>query len=124
MPDPAEPKLVKLPGGGVGLQVDRLIFPGATAGQVLTAVSDGAGGYVFVPGAAGGASPLTTNGDIYVRAGGVDARLAVGSTPQYLGVTSGLPAWKSFPWATHTSTGVQTTDATQTTCGSCTTFEQ
>lgn len=68
----------------------------------------------------GGSSPLITNGDLYMRAGGVNARLAVGSTPQYLGVSSGLPAWKSFPWATHTSTGVQTTDATQTTCGSYT----
>lgn len=40
-------------------------------------------------------NPMTTNGDIIIRAAGVPARLAVGSTGQFLGVSSGLPAYLS-----------------------------
>ena len=65
-------------------------------------------------------SPLTTNGDLFVRAGGVDARLGIGSTGQVLTVSGGAPTWSSLPWATHTSTGTTTTNATQTTCGTYT----
>jgi hypothetical protein len=71
--------------------------------------------------AVGGSSPLTTDGDLYVRAGGVDARLPIGTTGQVLTVSSGLAAWRSLPWASHTSMSVQTTNGTQTTCGSYTT---
>lgn len=39
--------------------------------------------------------PTTTNGDIIIRAAGVLARLAVGSSGQVLGVSGGLPAWVS-----------------------------
>lgn len=72
------------------------------------------------PTAAGSVSPLTTNGDLYTRAGGVDARLAIGSTGQVLSVSGGAPVWSSLPWASHTSTGTTTTNATTTTCGTYT----
>jgi hypothetical protein len=38
-------------------------------------------------------SILTTNGDIFIRSGGVIARLGIGSEGQVLTVTSGAPAW-------------------------------
>ena len=69
--------------------------------------------------AAGGASPLTTNGDLWFYST-TDTRLPVGTTAQVLRVVAGLPAWSSLPWAADTSTGVSTADATQTTCGSYT----
>ena len=68
----------------------------------------------------GGSSPLTTDGDLYARAAGVDARLPVGSSGQVLRVSGGLPAWASLPWLADASTGTTTADATQTTCGSYT----
>lgn len=40
---------------------------------------------------------LTTNGDLLVRAGGVPARLGVGSDGQLLTVVSGAPAWADAP---------------------------
>lgn len=45
---------------------------------------------------------LTTDGDILIRSGGVDTRLAIGTEGQYLAVSSGIPAW-----ATDTFTQVQ-----------------
>ena len=88
-----------------------------TNGQVL---SWDATASRWVPSTVAFTSPLTTNGDIFVRAGGVDARLGIGSTGQVLTVSSGAPAWSSLPWLTHTSTGTTTTNATQTTCGTYT----
>lgn len=64
-----------------------------TAGQVLTVV----GG---VPAwAATYADPLTTNGDIVARIGGVTTRLGIGTAGQVLGVSAGLPAWIAPPAA-------------------------
>ena len=53
--------------------------PGVDLDEVLAAV--------------GGSSPLTTDGDLYTRAGGADTRLAAGAEGQVLTVVSGLPAW-------------------------------
>jgi hypothetical protein len=47
-------------------------------------------------GGAAGASPLTTNGDIYTFSGGANARLAIGSAGQFLFVSSGAPAWNGL----------------------------
>jgi hypothetical protein len=38
-------------------------------------------------------TPLTTDGDLFVQAGGSDSRLAIGTDGQYLSVASGAPAW-------------------------------
>lgn len=38
-------------------------------------------------------SPMTTNGDLILQAGGVPTRLAIGTTGQSLRVVSGAPAW-------------------------------
>ena len=41
-------------------------------------------------------SILTANGDIFIRSGGVIARLAVGGAGQVVGVVAGLPAWTTL----------------------------
>jgi len=51
-------------------------------------------------------SPMTTNGDITIRSGGVATRLAVGSAGQVLGVSSGLPSWVAASTGTVTSVGL------------------
>ena len=65
-----------------------------TAGQVLS--TDGSGDLSWVDG--GGSSsytdPLTTDGDIVIRASGSTTRLGIGSEGQVLSVSSGLPAWE------------------------------
>ena len=40
--------------------------------------------------------PLTTNGDLVARIGGVTTRLAIGATGKFLRVVAGLPAWDSL----------------------------
>ena len=62
-----------------------------TDGQVLTYVAStgnweplGVGGYD---------DPLTTNGDIVIRSGGVTTRLGIGTEGQVLRVSSGEPVW-------------------------------
>lgn len=40
-------------------------------------------------------STLTTNGDIFYRAGGVVTRLPIGTNGYVLGVTAGLPVWEA-----------------------------
>lgn len=79
-------------------------YLGTTA--VLTDLSDVSGtpgsgdvlkfnGSLWAPGADAGASPLTTEGDIYYYTGGADARLPVGGGLQFLkGGT--VPAWTNF----------------------------
>lgn len=96
----------------------RISTTAPTNGQMLA--YDSTSGLYVPTTPSGSSSPLTTNGDLYTRAGGVDARLAIGTTGQVLTVSGGAPAWASLPWASHFSAGVQTTDATQTTCGSYT----
>jgi microcystin-dependent protein len=63
-----------------------------TNGQVLT--SNGAVAASWQ--AAGTASPLTTNGDLYYYNTG-NARLPVGSSTNILNVNSGLPTWTAAP---------------------------
>ena len=56
----------------------------ATTAFVTAAVA-GAGGYV---------DPLTTDGDIVIRASGSTTRLGIGSAGQVLTVVGGVPAWQ------------------------------
>lgn len=68
----------------------------ATDGQVIAynAISgnwepvdqSGGGGYI---------DPLTTNGDIVIRSGGVTTRLGIGTSGQVLTVTGGIPSWEN-----------------------------
>lgn len=41
--------------------------------------------------------PLTTNGDLLYRSGGVSTRLAIGTNGYVLTVSGGLPAWAAIP---------------------------
>jgi len=65
-----------------------------TAGQVLS--TDGSGALSWADGGSGSSDytdPLTTDGDIVIRSGGVTTRLGIGSEGQVLKVSSGLPSW-------------------------------
>jgi hypothetical protein len=59
-------------------------------GRSLIAAADAAAARVLI-------TVLTTNGDLWVRAGGVDARLAVGTEGYLLTVVGGAPAWAVAP---------------------------
>ncbi|MBN9400736.1 MAG: hypothetical protein J0I17_11215 ['Candidatus Kapabacteria' thiocyanatum] len=67
-------------------------LPGAagTNGQVLT--TDGAGGLSWTTGYV---DPLSINGDLLVRSGGVTTRLAIGTNGQHLVVATGVPTWQT-----------------------------
>lgn len=56
-------------------------------------ISKGGTGQTTANAAFDALSPMTTNGDLITRSGGVPARLGVGTDGQVLGVSSGLPAW-------------------------------
>lgn len=124
--DPGDADAPWSPGSGSAPLVDAGYLRGrevaATAptnGQVLTWNNTSGVWEPATPSGGGTSSPLTTNGDLWMYST-TDARLAIGSTSQVLTVVAGLPAWRSLPWASHTSTSVQTTDATQTSCGTYT----
>lgn len=57
--------------------------------------TDGNGVTSWVAQSGGFADPLTTNGDIIARIGGVTTRLPIGSDGEVLTVTSGLPSWEA-----------------------------
>lgn len=87
--DPSDDDKALMADGGVG----------SWTSIVATHISDsGAGGRSLLAAANMAAvralaTPLTTNGDIWVYSGGVDTRLAVGTTGYTLRVVSGEPAW-------------------------------
>jgi len=64
-----------------------------TSGQVLA--TDGTGTLSWANNVGGGGylDPLTTDGDIVIRSGGVTTRLGIGAEGQVLKVSSGLPVW-------------------------------
>lgn len=67
-----------------------------TAGQVLS--TDGSGILSWADGGGGSSNytdPLTTDGDIVIRSGGVTTRLGIGSEGQVLTVSSGIPSWSA-----------------------------
>ncbi|HEY4481203.1 MAG TPA: hypothetical protein VI821_03970 [Candidatus Paceibacterota bacterium] len=59
--------------------------------QVLQ--TDGAGNTSWVNAAGGYVDPLTTNGDLVARVGGVTTRLPIGTETQVLTAVGGLPVW-------------------------------
>ena len=65
-----------------------------TNGQVLSTDGTGALAWTNNTGGGGYADPLTTDGDIVIRSGGITARLGIGAEGQVLKVSSGLPAWE------------------------------
>ena len=69
-------------------------------------ISQGGTGQITANAAYNALSPMTTNGDIIIRSGGIATRLGVGSAGQVLGVSSGLPAWVSASTGTVTSVGL------------------
>ena len=62
------------------------------SGNGITVGNDGSN-TITLTGADEFTTPLTTDGDMFVQAGGSDARLGIGSDGQYLSVSSGAPAW-------------------------------
>lgn len=70
-------------------------------------ISNGGTGQTTANAAFNALSPMTTDGDIIYRSGGVAVRLPIGSNGQVLGITSGLPAWQASGGAgTVTSVGL------------------
>lgn len=72
-----------------------LILPSGpgTAGQVLTSQGGSQLTWENAAGGGGYTDPLTTDGDIVIRSGGVTTRLGIGSEGQVLKVSGGLPLW-------------------------------
>ncbi len=62
---------------------------------VLTADSAEATGMKWAEVSAGFADPMTTNGDMIIRAAGSTTRLGIGSAAQVLTVTGGVPTWQN-----------------------------
>jgi hypothetical protein len=83
-------------GPGVDLSISQVqsLLSIPTSGSALPTTSGGTGGsYASANAAFNGLSPLTTNGDILIESGGVNARLGVGATNTLLSVVGGLPSW-------------------------------
>lgn len=70
-------------------------------------IANGGTGQTTANAAFNALSPMTTNGDIIYRSGGVAIRLPIGSNGQVLGITGGLPVWQAASGTgTVTSVGV------------------
>lgn len=95
--------ILTVPGGGSGVATlsgvvkgnGSSAFSSASAADIVSLFS-GCSGTLYL-GADGAchvsASPLTTNGDEYIFAGGINTRLPIGSAGQFEFVSGGLPAW-------------------------------
>jgi hypothetical protein len=73
-------------------------IPSLDASKITTgslAIAQGGTGAATANAGFAALSPMTTNGDLISRAGGVPSRLAVGIEGQSLRVVSGAPAWAS-----------------------------
>lgn len=83
-------------GGILGDIADVDLSTPATDGQVI-AYNATSGNWepVDQSGGSGYTDPLTTNGDIVIRSGGVTTRLGIGTSGQVLTVTNGIPSWEN-----------------------------
>jgi len=75
----------------VSADIPALDFAKITTGVVP--ISQGGTGQTTANAAYNALSPMTTNGDIEFRSGGVATRLGIGASGQVLTVVSGAPAW-------------------------------
>lgn len=96
--------------GSSGSYNFNLPIAAGSSGQVLT--SQG-GGSTAMTWSSALTNPMTTTGDIIYSSdnSGTAARLGIGSSTNYLAVSSGIPSWKAF--TAHTTT-VKTATGTQT----------
>lgn len=60
-------------------------------------IANGGTGNTTANAAFGALSPMTTDGDLITRAGGVPTRLGIGSSGQFLSVSGGAPVWAASP---------------------------
>jgi hypothetical protein len=71
-------------------------IPLATAVSGQLPVGNGGTGQATAAAGFDALAPTTTNGDLITRAGGTNARVAVGSSGQVLKVVGGAPTWATF----------------------------
>jgi hypothetical protein len=89
-----------------------------TTGLVLTSslplvIGSGGTGQTTAAAAYNALSPMTATGDMeYDSSGGTAARLPVGSSGQFLGVSGGVPAWSALPAASTSAAGIVEIDGT------------
>ncbi len=69
---------------------------GAMSSEASLAITRGGTGQATASAAFDALAPTTTNGDVIVRSGGTNTRLAVGSSGQVLKVVGTAPTWSSF----------------------------
>lgn len=88
---------IDVSGGATGLTTSG--GPITSSGTITLAgtlnIANGGTGQTTANAAFNALSPMTTNGDLIYRSGGVAVRLPIGSNGQVLGITGGLPAWQS-----------------------------
>ena len=88
---------IDVSGGTTGLTTSG--GPVTSSGTITLAgtlnIANGGTGQTTANAAFNALSPMTANGDLIYRSGGVAARLPIGSTGQVLGVTGGLPVWQA-----------------------------
>ncbi len=76
---------------------------GITLSLGINSIAGGGTGQTTANAGFAALAPLTTNGDLTIQAGGVPARLGIGTTGQLLTVVSGLPTWQTqSPYAVQT----------------------
>lgn len=86
-------------------------FPttGGTSGYVLTTNGSGTTSWTAML-----SDPMTINGDMIYRSGGVPTRLPIGSSNQILTVIGGLPTWQNNTNTDNLQTSIFTDDFTST----------
>lgn len=91
---------IDISGGTTGLTFSGgpVTSSGTITAAGTLAIANGGSGQTTANAAFGALSPMTTNGDLITRAGGVPVRLGIGSTGQVLQVIGGAPAWGISPF--------------------------
>lgn len=100
---------IDVSGGTTGLTTSG--GPVTSSGTITLAgtlnIANGGTGQTTANAAFNDLSPMTANGDLIYRSGGVAIRLPIGSNGQVLGISGGLPVWQSAGGSgTVTSVGI------------------